>query len=104
MSIYSKRFIGVAGATSSVSATVPTGVVWIVRDVDLVAVSALPVHAGFRGNDGQFIYYIQIESGSTELWSGWRGRQVLIAGETLTLQVFAGSVDATISGYELTAS
>lgn len=104
MSVYSKRFLAGAGASGAISATVPAGRVWIVRDCDLVFAGSLPANAGFQGSDGQFVYYVEVAAGSTQLWYGWRGRQILNAGETLTYHSFAGVCDFAISGYELTSS
>jgi hypothetical protein len=104
MSIYSKRLLQAGGLTGSVSATVPDGKIWILRDLDCVVHSGDPGVIVLHGAGGQDIYIGDTATTSTTLWYGWRGRQILVAGETVTIEVAAGNWDATLSGYELTSS
>lgn len=103
MSVYSKRFIQEGGLDGSATVTVPTGVVWIVRDLDSVVHSGDPGVIVLQGAADQDIWIGDTATTSTTLWYGWRGRQILYAGETLTVLVASGSWDVTVSGYELTS-
>jgi hypothetical protein len=100
--VYSVRFYGAHDLTGLATYTVPTGFVAIVRDFDAFwGVSTAGAEVNLYGHAGQVIY--QAAFGLNDVgWRGWRGRQVLNAGETL--QIFTSdAMDVTLSGYLLTS-
>lgn len=103
--VYSERLL-VGGATSSLSATVPADVLWVVRDAriyfdganstDVFNLAVLTPASGTA-----ILMYGQVAGASPELFE-FEGRQVLHAGDRL---VFSGSTAnwyVTVSGYVLT--
>lgn len=103
-SVYSVRFAAVKGGTVPHSDTVPTGRVWILRDLDVVAVSGSSPVFSLQGSEAQDIWIVTGTSLAGNLWAGWRGRQILNAGESFTCNPASGTFDYTLSGYDLTAS
>ena len=102
-SVYSTRFIEVSSLTPSAAYTVPAGFVAVVRDLDAVSQGSVAVaELVMVGAAGQAIY-LAFAPISTSMWFGWRGRQVLLAGETLHVDVANGPWDVSVSGYLLTA-
>lgn len=103
MSIYSKRLLSAGGLGGSISETVPSGVIWVVRDIDAVCDSGSDAQFEVHGAGGVTFWYAQYVPGNPDFWFGWRGRQILYAGEILTAVALSESWDVTISGYELTS-
>ena len=102
MDIYSSRLLVVVGLTSPVSFTTPAGRVAVLRCLDLYSGGYVDQFATYlEGSSGQTIYMKQW-SDVNGSWAGWRGRQVLYAGESVLLRSDE-AVDATLSGYLLTA-
>lgn len=102
---YSIRLASLAAQAAGVHLlyTVPSGKIAVVRDIDLVTGLAVAGTAAiFAGSSGATFF---TSSGAVALvWSEWRGRQVLPAGETLKVVVIGGQqYDVTVSGYLLTA-
>lgn len=103
--IYSTRFIGsgVIGA-GDLTYTVPTAKVAIVDTIDLVIYSA-PGGAGWGAAflpGGDIFWSTGTAASGAAAYEGWRGRFVLLAGETLKLGLNgAGGMQAT--GYLLDA-
>lgn len=100
-SVYSVRFAALDSTSSDTTLTVPDGKVWILRDLDLVVVSGSSPVFALRGSAGQDIWIVTETSLGSNLWAGWRGRQILTAGESCHLSPAAGTFDVTLSGYEL---
>lgn len=101
--VYSKRFLQAASHTGSLSATVPDGVIWIVRDIDCYDVSATDGDLViFLGALGQGIWTASKLAGSGISFS-WRGRQVFSAGESFAIDCAVGVWGFAVSGYELTS-
>lgn len=101
-SVYSSRFAAEAIDNDAVSYEVPGGVLWIVRDVDIVLQSPGSGIMSVGLLDGPaFALLAGTELPAPQLYS-WRGRQVLYAGEGL--QLISEDVNATfyVSGYVLT--
>ena len=104
--IYSTRFFAGTVTTSGFvnAITVPSGHVYVIRDMDATPETA--------DSDAAIRVY---EPGvpSVTLWTAkdilatttlqWRGRQVLPAGAILRVTVTAVTWDLIISGYDLTA-
>lgn len=103
--VYSKRLLASDNVLGAITATVPTGVVWIVRDMDALIDGTLGGAALYVAWDNGVIaptfWYIQ-NSGGPELFE-WRGRLVLEEGDVIVAtQSGTGLTQLTISGYELT--
>jgi hypothetical protein len=96
-------FRGANITASSHVITVPAGLVYIVRDIDIVQVSAAPADMDVTGAVGQAFFYYNVANAQTPGPNlNWRGRQVVNEGEPITVSVFHGGFDVTISGYQLT--
>lgn len=100
--VYSTRFIEVKGGTTFYGYTVPLGFVAVIRDVDTYASSELAFAQVFlEGALGQALWWWQSGLGQ-DSYGSWRGRQVVMAGETFGLRINVSHADATCSGYLLT--
>jgi len=98
--VYSKRFIAASGITAEVSETVPAGVIWILRDVDIYCNAPLGGSRFFlEGSIHQTLWSAVTNPNSINA-VGWRGRQVLVSGESFYVRADTPT-DVTISGYEL---
>lgn len=105
--VYSIRmFSGSVSSGGTVTlATVPPGYVWVVRDVSVTAPTSTDA--------GSVAIYVSggTPSATIQRWASvaglstvqWQGRQVLEAGDDLRMLVGAGSVQALVSGYQLSA-
>ena len=101
-SIYSVRFLAVAALGGTEEITNGTGNTWIVRDIDVFMGSqVLGAVVYFQGPAFQNFFWCQTDP-LTALWVPWRGRQVILPGETIAVSVTTGNADVTISGYSLT--
>lgn len=103
--VYSKRLLIGGSITSTVSAVVPAGYVWVLKGIDgtshagaagdalLVAIATLGLVTAFRVN-------------AVQVWasSHWTGMAVLTAGETLQAIPLQGTWDVQVSGYQLSAA
>lgn len=101
--VYSVRFISDYAATVSGSYTVPAGYRAIVRDVD--------AYNAPGGADTDYVFVYVNEVGGAFMyqhfagvpWVGWRGRQVVNEGETITVGGNSESLQSImVSGYLLT--
>lgn len=100
--VYSTRFLGVAGLNGTTAYVVPVGLVAVVRDIDAYAnVSVASRELHIIGAAGQTIWWADWNTGD-QVARQWRGRQVLEAGESLTVTT-SDLIDVTISGYLLEA-
>lgn len=100
--VYSTQLLCAAPVLPNTFVTCPTGVVMVVRDIDahettgsIGATLLLQSPAG-----GPFWAASRHTSAADELWQ-WRGRQVLVGGETIELVTVSGTWAAWISGYLL---
>lgn len=102
LSVYSHRIYAEAGLNGSYVYTVPAGYVLVLRDIDAyanVTLASREIHV--LGSAGQTIWWHAWNSTSNaQETAQWRGRQVLIAGETLTFTT-SDLIDITASGYLL---
>lgn len=96
--VYSARLFGKAGITTPQSVTVPTGFLWVVRDIAIL-----------YGGSGSTVAVIAIAGigeiydvvvSNTLFYQQWHGHQVLNAGEQLEI-VCTGPADILVSGYQL---
>lgn len=82
---------------------VPTGFVFIVRDIDLLCVSeAIGDAAALIAPTLQGITYWRVTTAGFPVMFSWRGRQVYSEGEKVGFEVFQGSFNIMCSGYRLT--
>ena len=100
--IYSHRFCHLHGQTTPFVVTVPAGFTAVLRCGDAYNGGSTPTPTFFfEGSVGQTIWY-QTGSQVAASYGSWRGRQVFLAGETMTFNPSVGTWDATFSGYLLT--
>lgn len=102
--IYSTQLLVAVGATLDEFFEVPAGYIGIVRDADVYQGATIsPNSLYMQGSLGQTIFKWDGGLGQ-DVNSGWRGRQVLNAGERVTMHIVGGfSWDYSISGYLLLA-
>lgn len=101
--VYSVNFIAAAGMSTSASYTVPDGYVAVVTTIDWFFGSEIdPPYAEALGEAGQCFSYAGTDPLTPALVS-WRGRHVLTAGESFSVECLVGNVDVTACGYLLTA-
>lgn len=100
--LYSARFVSENGAGTTTSVEVPAGEIWVVRQIDVYSDVPLGVDSGQCFVGIETIPFFWCTTGpDTTTHNTWTGRQVLNAGEALT--VYADDhVAVTISGYQLT--
>lgn len=104
--VYSIRIFssgGVAAPAGTVGPTVPSGFVYVVRDLDVVELT---------GNSGVYMDLmsptlgpmVRISRADTTSFghASWRGRQVYGPGEQVGVKATSGLWSVTISGYQLT--
>lgn len=103
--VYSTRILEAAGLASTIVYTVPAGYVLIIRDLDVYCHATGVDHVYLVGATGQTIWHQEFDV-STTFYGSWRGRQVIYAGEqvsiTAAMSVLDGA-DVTLSGYLLAA-
>lgn len=106
--LYSARFfdVGESSAGESDSQDVPSGFVWVVRDIQAWNYQAPPqALSGFRVQraSGGIIFAVgPIDAQAGRLYQ-WQGRAVLNAGEVLTEYFPDAEWSMMISGFALTA-
>lgn len=91
---------------SASSATVPTGFVWVVRDIELATGGNPYQYLGgisIFDDAGAVIFSVQAPWALGNSYYPWRGRQVLEAGDRLVLATIDTQWIARISGYVLSA-
>ena len=103
--VYSLRIFAHASLVSSggkVGPVVPTGMIYILRDVDLWestgGSAAMVIWSGALGVLGQFV---SPPSSAPSRNIQWSGRQVYEEGEQVGFQVQSGTWAITASGYQL---
>jgi hypothetical protein len=100
--VYSTLFLSTAGLTSgTVSYTVPSGRLAILRDVDVVSLSAGAAFCIVFGPAGQRLWIATPVAATPAGWFGWRGRQIYGAGSTIQIEGGGVSWDVMASGYLL---
>ena len=104
VNLYSTRFLAAHDQAGSdpVVYVVPAGKLAIVRDVDCYAgTTLLGVTFFARGSAGQ-VFWSDSSPAAGAGWKQWQGRQVLYAGESLSLEG-DDTCDLAASGYLLDA-
>ena len=86
---------------------IPPTYVYIVRDIDVVytGTSAEAATSSIAFVDSAGVSLFSLAGGALQpgQWYGWRGRQVLEPGDTLTALVVNPVFSFRVSGYQLTA-
>ena len=102
--VYSNRLIEEKGLSGPATFVVPAGYIAVIRDLDVYYGNQLfPAYARLIGAANQKLWSVSNSIGS-ESYAQWRGRQVFLAGETITVSVDeGGEADVTLSGYLLIA-
>jgi hypothetical protein len=101
--VYSLRIFGGQLTATSSSVTVPAGLLYIVRDIDVVLTTPSGTSVFFLSDPaGGILWYVSVDPAVTARWQGWRGRQVYEDGEVLTMTAQSGTWDIHVSGYQLT--
>lgn len=103
-SVYSAAFVVEAGLDGTVEVTVPDGRVWILRDLDVVALFDGTGYAILQGGGGQRIWERSQASTDKAGPFEWRGRQVVTAGLSVAIETSGGGWDVSLSGYTLLAA
>jgi hypothetical protein len=103
--LYSARLLG-GGATDSLSAVVPAGYRWVVRDAVLFFDGAgtnddATLYVLIAGGGTGQLLYVQATASQVSL-THWEGRQVLNAGDTLGFGASTLNWYVLVSGYQLT--
>jgi hypothetical protein len=100
--IYSVKLYAAQGTTGSGPIVVPAGYVIVLRDCDVYSDNVLPGNFFLHGSAGQTIWYHGFDLDAGRAYASWRGRQVVVAGDTFDVSCDI-TVDVTLSGYRLTA-
>ena len=88
------------------SPEVPTGYVWVVRDIAGLG-GSLPddeIAVAIDEGDGSLVYFYAWSDADSSAFNNtfhWKGRQVLDAGERLRVDVDGGGIWLAASGYQL---
>jgi hypothetical protein len=99
--VYSTQFAAVGGITVPNNfGPVPAGHRWVVRDIDVYASTGASAMTGFAEINGVAFAFIKV-SGFSQDGVQWRGRQVLMPGDVLTLNPAGQASDWCVSGYDL---
>jgi hypothetical protein len=85
-------------------ASVPDGLVWVVRDIDAYNRGGLGAVLDIEFPSGALIFSAVATTLNPGPWFPWRGRQILTSGETMVIGGASGPWDCTVSGYQLTSS
>lgn len=104
--VYSIRIFGDASLVSSagvVGPIVPDGLVYVLRDVDAVNISAtVPASMEIRSQAEGVLWFPQRNASTDPINWQWRGRQVYNTGEQVGFVVLNGTWSIAASGYQLT--
>lgn len=104
--LYSVRLFSSGGLTSlagTVGPVVPTGLVYVLRDVDAIDVSGTTGHQMELLNPSlTTLVFFDNTPGAGGPNFQWRGRQVFDEGEQLGFRAFSGTWSVMASGYQLT--
>ena len=104
MGVYSTQlFVGEVSSTGTTFFTAPANTTTVVRDVEAFSGAST---SSFISVDlfvsGSFTAVLAgWSSVAANTWLGWRGRAVMNAGQTLTMNFASGPVWLWVSGYEL---
>jgi hypothetical protein len=102
--VYSKRFLASPSTTVQVSALVPAGKVWVLKQLDALSgpIPAGGAAAAINVAGVAFFYHVIPVGGDPRLT--WSGMQVANPGETVAFAIGAGSWGFMLSGYELSVA
>ena len=102
--VYSDRLLAVSESTTG-SATVPDGFIWVVRDIvafwDGSSDPSLELANLSISPSTLVLDWIAVGSGGARVVEHWEGRQVITTGETLTWGSTTDTWFVMVSGYVL---
>lgn len=104
--VYSVRLFATGALTSAsgtVGPVVPSGLVYVLRDIDVVEITGTASAAmQVYGQTGGILWVYERGSTLNSAWGGWRGRQVYNEGEQIGFSAPSGTWSISASGYQLT--
>lgn len=104
--LYSLRIFAAGSMTNAagiVGPVVPPGLIYVLRDIDVVEISGGGTGAFQAMNPlGGVLWIFQRGSTLNSADGQWRGRQVFDEGETVGFTAVTGTWSAMASGYQLT--
>lgn len=104
--VYSHRLLAGATTSTSYEAVVPSGVLWVVRDVvawwDGTSDPSVELYSLSYGPENVVLMWGNVESGVARVLEHWEGRQVLNAGDTLQFATTTATWSVAVTGYVLT--
>jgi hypothetical protein len=101
--VYSLRIYSGSPSSSGSGPVVPTGLLYILRDIDAVCESPSGTNVLYVTiGSGLFLWYITCDPTVNPRWQGWRGRQVCYEGESVLFTAQSGVWAVNASGYQLT--
>lgn len=100
MRAYTKRLYFAIETARSVSAAVPAGMIWVVRDIDCVPGMDVAMTVAVGVAPGLWFWVAHLDNLSGVRHGQWQGRQVLEAGEMLDVYATAQAT-FMVTGYEL---
>jgi hypothetical protein len=101
--VYSISMYRQAGLVGAHVLTVPAGLRYIVRDINVVNASGtFPNTFAFGLNPDPFFVFWQWSTAGAPLGFQWQGRLVFDPGEEMVVFGGSGGVDVYVGGYQLT--
>lgn len=98
--VYSTQFIVEHGLNGTAAFTCPSGLVMVVRDMDIWNGAGGISSAFLKGGAGQAIWARHWATGDGASHEEWRGRQVILEGQDVSVQTDL-AMDVSVSGYLL---
>jgi hypothetical protein len=104
--LYSLRIFATGGLTPAagiVGPTVPAGLIYVLRDIDVVEISSnASAIVQAYGPTGGVLWVYERAASLNSAYSSWRGRQVFDEGEQVGFSSQVGTWAIAASGYQLT--
>jgi hypothetical protein len=101
--VYSVCFLSQQGLTGTAQISVPSGHVYVVRDIDVYSGAISPSVVRFQdGNVGNTIWFVDVFATGAN-YASWRGRQVFAAGTIIQFEAPSAPFDLRVCGYDLIA-
>lgn len=101
-SVYTVRAAELAAFTGTVTATVPSGKIWILSHADVVCDSAAGDEIAMNGANGATFFLYKQPAAPAQFYTQWQGRSVFLAGESVSFIVISGVWNLVATAYELT--
>jgi hypothetical protein len=102
--VYSASFASFPNLTGQEGLQVPTGYVWVIRDIAVWCdTSNIASAIEFTGSEGQIFFLARQAAGADNQNQFWSGRVVLQPSQGFYITVISGEWDVTVCGYALSA-